>query len=118
MGAGITPPPVDDQLSVHFSPDKPGTGVGYVVQQNPDASVQAWLSYTGTLHVTSSSYGAPTTTTYGTGLVLAASRGTLNADFQFTGNLFPGATPPDVSAAASLAGGIQALKLRITGTVP
>ena len=114
MGAGITPPPVDDQLSVHFSPDKPGTGIGYVVAQAPNATVQAWLSYTGTLRVTSSSYGAPTTTTYG----LTASRGRLNADFQFTGNLFPGATPPDVSAAASLTGGIQALKLRITGTVP
>jgi len=118
MGAGITPPPVADQLGDHFSPDVPGTGIGYVVQQNPDASVQAWLSYTGTLHVTSSSYGAPTTTTYGTGVVLAASRGTLKGDFQLTGHLIPVATPPDVSAAASFAGGIQALKLRITGTVP
>jgi len=118
MGAGITPPPVDDQLSVHFSPDVPGTGVGYVVAQAPDASVQAWLSYTGTLHVTGSSYGASTTTTYGTGLVLTASRGTLHGDFQFTGQLIPVAMPPDVSAAASLAGGIQALKLRITGMVP
>ena len=118
MGAGITPPPVEDQLSDHFSPDKPGTGIGYVVQQNPDASVQAWLSHTGTLHVTSSSYGTATTTTYGTGLVLTASRGTLHGDFQLTGKLIPGATPPDVSAAASFAGGIQALKLRITGTVP
>src|SRR6058998_1121069 len=98
MGAGITPPPVADQLGDHFSPDVPGTGIGYVVQQNPDASVQAWLSYTGTL--------------------LAASRGTLKGDFQVTGHLIPVATPPDVSAAASFAGGIQALKLRITGTVP
>jgi len=114
MGAGITPPPVDDQLSVHFSPDKPGTGIGYVVAQAPNATVQAWLSYTGTLRVTSSSYGAPTTTTYG----LTASRGTLKGDFQLTGHLIPVATPPDVSAAASFAGGIQALKLRITGTVP
>jgi hypothetical protein len=118
MGAGITPPPVEDQLSDHFSPDAPGTGVGYVVQQASDSSVQAWLSYTGTLHVTGSAYGASTTTTYGTGLVLAASRGTLHGDFQFTGQLIPVAMPPDVSAAASLAGGIQALKLRITGTVP
>ena len=114
----ITPPPVDDQLSDHFSPDAAGTGIGYVVQQNPDASLQAWLSYTGTLHVTSSSYGTPTTTTYGTGLVLTASRGTLKGDFQFTGHPIPVPGPPDVSAAASLAGGIQALKLRITGTVP
>ena len=114
MGAGITPPPVDDQLSVHFSPDKPGTGIGYVVAQAPNATVQAWLSYTGTLRVTSSSYGAPTTTTYG----LTASRGTLKGDFQFTGHPIPVPGPPDVSAAASLAGGIQALKLRITGTVP
>ena len=118
MGTGITPPPVDDQLSDHFSPDVPGTGIGYVVQQNPDASLQAWLSYTGTLHVTSSSYGTPTTTTYGTGLVLTASRGTLKGDFQFTGHPIPVPGPPDVSAAASFAGGIQALKLRITGTVP
>src|SRR5947199_38754 len=69
-------------------------------------------------HVTSSSYGTPTTTTYGTGLVLTASRGTLKGDFQFTGHPIPVPGPPDVSAAASFAGGIQALKLRITGTVP
>src|SRR5438093_11566258 len=105
MGAGITPPPVADQLGDHFSPDVPGTGIGYVVQQNPDASVQAWLSYTGTLLVTSSSYGAPTTTTYGTGLVLAASHGTIKGDFQVTGHLIPVETTPYVSDEASFACG-------------
>src|SRR2546429_4183484 len=59
MGAGITPPPVDDQLSDHFYPDAPGTGIGYVVAQAPNATVQAWPSYNGTLPLTRRSSRAP-----------------------------------------------------------
>ncbi|HYK10914.1 MAG TPA: hypothetical protein VEV39_08950 [Gemmatimonadales bacterium] len=114
LGAGITPP-VSDSLATSFSPDSVGTGVGFVVAQAQDSAVQTWLTRAGAFHVTGVSLGSAQTTGLG-GLTLAVSRGTMNGDFHLTAKLEPDSSTT-VTGSRSFSGGIQALKIGITGSL-
>ncbi len=116
VGAGIVPPPVGDSLRTSFAPDTAGTGTGFVIHQNADSSLVVWLTRTGAFHLTSALFGSGTSRTAG-GLTLVARRGTVAGDHHLTAKLVPDSST-QVSAAASFAGGIQALKMEISGTVP
>ncbi len=115
IGAGLTPP-VNDSLRTRFSPDTAGTATGFVIHQTADSAITAWLARTGALHITSNSYGSGTTRTSG-GLTLTARRGTLAGDYHTTAKLIPDSTT-QVTSQANLAGGIQALKIEISGGLP
>jgi hypothetical protein len=114
LGAGITPP-LSDSLATSFSPDSAGTGVGFVLAQAQDSVIQTWLTRTGLFHVTGASFGSAESTGLG-GLTLAVSHGTLNGDFHLTAELVPDSST-SVSDTRSFSGGIQAVKIRITGTL-
>lgn len=114
LGAGITPP-FSDSLKTTFSPDTAGTGVGFVLAQATDSVIQTWLTRTGAFHVTGTSFGSAQKTGIG-GLTLSVSRGTMNGDFHLTAKLVPDSST-SVSGARSFSGGIQAVKIGITGTL-
>lgn len=114
LGAGITPP-FSDSLKTTFSPDSAGTGVGFVVAQAADSAIQTWLTRTGAFHVSGASFGAAQTTGIG-GLKLAVSHGTMNGDFHLTAKLVPDSST-SVSGARDFSGGIQAIKIGITGAL-
>jgi len=114
LGAGLTPP-ISDSLSTAFSPDSAGSGQGYVIAQASNATVQSWLTRTGAFHVTAASYGSAQTTATG-GLTLAASHGSMNGDFHLTARLVPDSAT-SVSNGRSFSGGIDAVKIRITGSL-
>lgn len=115
LGAGIAPP-LADSLATSFSPDSAGSGVGFVLAQGVDSTIQTWLTRTGQFHVTAATYGAPQTSSSG-GLTLSVSHGTMNGDFHLTAKLEPDSAT-SVSGSGSFSGGIQSLKIRITGSLP
>jgi len=114
LGAGVTPP-LGDSLSVSFSPDSAGSGTGWVIAQAADSGVTSWLTRTGAFHVSGAAYGAAQTTSSG-GLTLAASHGSMNGDYHLTAELVPDSATA-VSAGRAFAGGIDAVKIRITGSL-
>lgn len=114
LGAGITPP-LSDSLKTTFSPDSAGTGVGFVVAQATDSVIQTWLTRTGAFHVSAVTFGAAQKTGIG-GLTLSVSHGTMNGDFHLSAKLVPDSST-SVSGSRSFAGGIQAVKIGITGTL-
>ncbi|HEX4562446.1 MAG TPA: hypothetical protein VH113_11485 [Gemmatimonadales bacterium] len=114
LGAGITPP-FTDSLKTTFSPDSAGTGVGFVLAQATDSVLQTWLTRTGAFHISGATFGSVQTTTLG-GLKLSASHGTMNGDFHLTAKLVPDSST-SVSGTRSFSGGIQAVKIAITGTL-
>ncbi len=115
IGAGLTPP-VNDSVRTRFSPDTAGTATGFVIHQAADSTTTSWLARTGALHITSNSYGAGTTLPLG-GITLTARRGTLAGDYHMTAKLVPDSTT-QVASQANFAGGVQALKIEITGSLP
>lgn len=115
LGAGITPP-LSDSLATAFAPESAGTGVGFVVAQATDSSVQTWLTRTGAFHITGASYGAAQSSSI-SGLTLATSHGTMNGDFHLTAKLEPDSVTT-VTSARSFSAGIHAIKIRLTGTEP
>ncbi|HEX4633143.1 MAG TPA: hypothetical protein VH163_04880 [Gemmatimonadales bacterium] len=112
LGAGITPP-FTDSLKTTFSPDSAGTGVGFVLAQATDSVLQTWLTRTGAFHVSSASFGSTQTTSLGS-LQLSVSHGTMSGDFHLTAKLVPDSST-SVSGTRSFSGGIQAVKIAITG---
>jgi len=115
LGAGINPP-LSDSLATAFAPDSAGTGVGFVVAQATDSSVQSWLTRAGAFHVTGVSYGSSQSSSI-SGLTLTTSRGTMNGDFHLTAKLVPDSATT-VTSTRSFSGGIHAIKIRVTGTEP
>lgn len=115
LGAGITPP-LSDSMATSFAPDSAGTGVGFVVAQAADSSVQTWLTRSGAFHVTAASYAAAKSSSI-SGLTLAASHGTMNGDFHLIAELEPDSATT-VSSTRSFAAGIHSIKIRLTGTEP
>ena len=115
LGAGIAPP-YSDSLASSFSPDTAGTGTGFVLHQEPDSVVTSWLTRQGAFHVTNASFGAPQNQSAG-GVTLAAYHGMMNGDFHLTAKLRPDSLTT-VTAGKSFSGGIEAVKIRITGSLP
>lgn len=111
IGSGLAP--VSDTLRQRFSPDTAGTGTAFVIHQTGASSYATWLARQGALHVTSASFGAMHTQGFGT-LHLGVARGTAAGDFHTTAKLVPDSATT-VTTARDYAGGVQALKLQITG---
>ena len=80
-----------------------------------DSAVQTWLTRSGAFHVTAVSFGSPQNTALG-GLTLAVSHGTMNGDFHLVAKLEPDSSTT-VTGSRSFSGGIQALKIGITGSL-
>lgn len=116
LGEGLEPP-VDDSLRTSFSTDTAGTGTGFVIHQVDDATYRAWLARTGAMHVTGNSYGRGESTSAGD-ITLTLFRGTLLGDYHMTAKLVPDSLPPDVGSAHDFAGGIQAVRINIRGSLP
>lgn len=115
LGAGLAPP-FSDSLTVGFSPDSAGTGTGFVVHQSPDSSVISWLTRQGAFHVAAAAYGAPVSQSAGA-VTLAAYHGTMNGDYHLTAKLRPDSLTT-ATAGKSFSGGIESVKIRITGSLP
>ncbi|HET7790503.1 MAG TPA: hypothetical protein VFK78_06865 [Gemmatimonadales bacterium] len=111
LGAGFTPP-FSDSLRPTLALDTAGHGTAYVVHEAADSQFTTFLSQAGAFHVTGASYGGPQTATEGT-LKLAVSRGTMRGDYHVTAT---DSTADTVITAGDAAGGIEAIKIRITGT--
>ena len=114
LGAGLTPP-FSDTLTIAFSPDSAGSGTGFVIAQARDSALKTWLTRTGAFHVSGASYGSAQTTSSG-GLTLAAAHGSMNGDFHLMAELIPDSST-SVSNGRTFAGGIDAVKIQITGTL-
>lgn len=115
LGAGRAP--ITDALAGSFSPEMPGSGTAIVAHQDPDSTVTAWQTGTGTLMTSTSSYGA-TTTQSGGGLTLGVARGTLFGRFEVTAaDEITGGGAPTIATARDFTGGARALRVEIRGTL-
>lgn len=112
IGSGLAVP-VSDSLRERFSPDTAGTGTAFVIHQTGPGAYATWLARQGALHVTSASYGAMHTQNFST-LHLGVARGTAAGDYHVTAKLVPDSATT-VTTARDFAGGVQALKMQITG---
>lgn len=114
LGAGRAP--VDDSLRHRFSPDTAGSGTGFVVHQNVDSSVTAWVAAGGHLRTTASSYGGGRTQSGG-GLTLTTYRGTLSGEYTIVAYQIPDSATT-VTSGQDFGSGARALKVQIRGTLP
>lgn len=116
IGAGITPPAVDDSLRESFSPDTAGTGTGVIVHQATGGATSVWEARAGHLRATGATYGAGQRQTAG-GVTLTTFRGTLTGDYAITAKLRTDTTNAQTSGAV-FPQGIRAVKVQITGSLP
>jgi hypothetical protein len=116
VGAGLEPP-LTDSLSDRFAFNLLGSGTAWVVAQAADSSVQTWLARTGALTVTDARFGQPTTVDAGDGLTVSRARGSIAGDFHLTAKLIPDSSTT-VGTTASFGGGIEAVRVIVTGELP
>lgn len=113
LGAGRAP--INDSLKTSFAPDTAGTGTGFVIHQQADSSVTAWLAGGGHLRTTAASYGRGHTQSAG-GLTLTTYRGTVSGQFAITAHQIPDSATT-VTSAKDFGTGARALKVRIRGAL-
>ena len=115
VGEGLAPP-VNDSLRTRFSTDTVGTGTGFVIHQASDSAFRVWLARAGALHITGNAYGSGITRVGG-GITLTSRRGTLAGDYHMAAQLVPDSSST-VTTMAAFSGGVRALKIEITGSLP
>ncbi|MBI1967971.1 MAG: hypothetical protein HYS40_08270 [Gemmatimonadetes bacterium] len=116
VGEGANTLPINDSLRTRFSPDTVGTGTGFAIHQTGPSTYIAWLARAGALQITAASYGSGVSQSLGT-LDFTRFRGTGHGAYHMTAKLIPDSSTT-IMTALDFSGGVQALKMRITGTLP
>lgn len=115
LGTGGTAFPINDALAANFVPGTAGRGTGYVIHSQSPETCAVWLARTGTLTATSASFGRGVSQPAGP-LTLTNHRGTITGEYAVTARLVPDSSTT-VSSARTYSAGVQALHMRVTGTL-
>jgi hypothetical protein len=111
LGAGRAP--IDnDSLWTRFTLDTAGTGTGFVIHQAANLTTTKWLSRSGHLRTTSSTYGAAQG-----GMGFSVARGTLFGEYSISAKSVPDSSTT-VTSNLVFDTGARAIRVTIRGTLP